>query len=206
MKKVFFVLSAFFGSLMLSAGIPDSLKKPEEKSEVRFSDDFSGGLNNWKMWRGRQVFKIVPGIGDNSSPGLVYERSKPNKSYDLLQYWFKGIPGERYRARVMCKLDGVHSPDVKQEKLSVQILNVVHFADGTKKRTGSKAAYVSLRGKKDLPWQEVVLEFSVPPGTESSAVGLSLYWPNLAGKVTYDNFILEPLDSQDAVMNPGVTK
>ena len=196
MKKGFFVLSAFFGSLMLSAGIPDSLKKPEEKSEVRFFDDFSGGLNNWKMWRGRQVFKIVPGTGDNGSPGLVYERSKPNKSYDLLQYWFKGIPGERYRARVMCKLDGVHSPDVKQEKLSVQILNVVHFADGTKKRTGSKAAYVSLRGKKDLPWQEVVLEFSVPPGTESSAVGLSLYWPNLAGKVTYDNFILERLGGQ----------
>jgi len=63
MKKGFFVLSAFFGSLMLSAGIPDSLKKPEEKSEVRFFDDFSGGLNNWKMWRGRQVFKIVPGTG-----------------------------------------------------------------------------------------------------------------------------------------------
>ena len=206
MKKVFFVLSAFFGCLMLSAGIPEGYKEPEEKSEVLFSDDFSGGLDNWKMWRGRQVFKIVPGTGDNGSPGLVYVRPKPDKSYGLLHYWFKGVPGKRYRARVMCKLDGVYSPDVKQEKLSVQILNVVHFADGTKKRTGSKAAYVALRGKKDLPWQEVVLEFSVPPGTESCAVGLSLYWPNLAGKVTYDNFILERLGEQSAVIYPVVPK
>lgn len=98
MKKGFFVLSAFFGSLMLSAGIPEGYKEPEEKSEVLFSDDFSGGLDNWKIWRGRQVFKIVPGTGDNGSPGLVYERPKPDKSYGLLHYWFKGVPGKRYCA------------------------------------------------------------------------------------------------------------
>ena len=194
------------GSGVLSAGALSSYKAVTEKSAVIFSDDFSQGLKNWKVWRGKPVMKIVPGTGDNGSPGLVYERKKPTNNYDLLHYWLKGEPGKRYRAKVMYKLEGAYLGRNPKGKVTLQILNVVHFTKDLKKRTGSSASHVTVYGQKNFPWRELTLEFAVPAGTDTSAIGLSLYHPNMAGKITFDNFSVEKVGIQEPVIYPVMPK
>ena len=205
MKRILFLL-AVSGVAALNAGALSSYKAITEKSAFIYTDDFSQGLKNWKVWCGRPVMKIVSGAGDNGSPGLVYERKKPTNTYDLLHYWFKGEPGKRYRVKVMYKLEGAYLGSDPKGKVTVQILNVVHFAQNRKKRTGSSASHVTVYGQKNFPWRELTLEFAVPAGTEESAVGLSLYRPNLAGKITFDNFSVEKMGVQEPVIYPVMTK
>ena len=204
-KNVVLLFLLLACTAVMNAEIPAGYKASGEKGGVIFSDDFSSGLGSWKEASGLKVFQVVPGTGDNGSPGLVYERKDANEPYGLLQYFFESVPGRRYRARVMVKAENIQDLVYPPPKNRLFAICAEYYDKNGKWMTGTYPV-IKLGEKTELPWTEAAVEFPVPPGGVKTAV--SLYFRNgkVSGKVTYDNFILEQLGNQDAVIYPVVPK
>ncbi len=185
---------------------PAGYKYLKSDGGLIFSDDFAKGLGAWKEWRGRtDTYRIVPGSGDNGSAGVVFERKKHDQSQSLLRYWLDTKPGDVYVGKVLVKIENCTSSTTEQNKLRVHVLVASHF-DKDGKLCGENYPSVRLNGKKDLPWREEKIEFTVPPRTVKTAVALGFCYRNMAGKASYDNFSLEKKGKQNALIYPILPK
>ena len=202
------VLLTAFVSLLCGAELPPpaGYKYLKTSGGLVFSDDFAGGLGAWKEWKGRtNTYRIVSGVGDNGSAGVVFERKRYDQGQSLLCYWLDTKPGDVYLGRVQCKIENFSSKKVYQKKLFVHVLAASHY-DKDGKLCGENYPRVMIQGRKNIPWGEEKIEFSVPPRTVRTAVALAFCGKNMIGKVTYDNFSLEKHGVKNALIYPIVPK
>ena len=199
------LFSAFLCAALNGGELPAGYKVPADKGGVIASDDFSGPLKNWQENAGLDVYKIVPGTGDNGSPGLVYERKDPHEKDGLLNWYFKAEAGKRYRAKVMFKAENIRDLVMPLEKNRLFII-CAEFYDKKGKWLSGIYPVVQMKNKRSLPWGEAVVEFSVPPEAGKFSIGLFFRNSKVSGKVTYDNFVLEKLGVQEALIYPVMPK
>ncbi len=209
---IWIIINVAFAALY-AVEIPAGYTMPEVSGGVIFSDDFSGGLKNWVPGREtrdgyprKDAYTVRQGAGENGSAGVVYERKNPREVFGYLRHYFNSKPGEKYRAQMRFKLENVKDPTSPLTRLRIETICAHHF-DKNGKITGSFGwIEYPMHGKANQDWRTSEMVFTVPPNTVRTGVALLFHKRQTTGTVYYDNFVLERLGAQKALLYPVLPK